>query len=143
MKGAEAERGLVPNSVNPDAVEFEKVGGQWMPKPAFPVDADRVNRLAEDLAHLTAEKLVTKDEKLKAAFDAEAKKTGLTIDVVIEGPAGPLQLTVVNLTGDKPDSPKGYYAMSPNSPNLPGEIFQAPPGLFDGPMTGSTYFKKP
>ena len=135
------------NSVRPETLDFVKTGDQWAPKPPdFKADSDKVATLVQGLAHLTAGEIVTKDDKIKAAFDSDADKTALTIEMTVEGEAQPLQLKVVNLTGDKsglPPEKKGFYAVSANSPNLPGEIFVAPRELFEGPVSKSTYFVKP
>jgi hypothetical protein len=130
----------------PVVVEYDKTGDAWTAKPEFKVDSEKVEALATGLARLTAGKIVTKDDAIKKAFDADEEKTALKIEMTVDGEAKPLQLTVVNLTGDKagvPAEKKGYYASSENSPNLPGEVFQAPLPLFEGPMKGSEYFKKP
>ena len=135
------------NSVRPETLDFEKAGDQWTPKPPdFKADSDKVTALVQGLAHLTAGEIVTKDDKIKAAFDKDEDKTAFTIEMTVEGEAAPLQLKVVNLTGDKsglPPEKKGYYAVSANSPNLPGEMFLAPKELFEGPMSKSAYFIKP
>ncbi len=135
------------NSVRPETLDFEKTGDQWAPKPPdFKADSDKVNALVQGLAHLVAQQIVAKDDPIKAAFDKDEDKTAMMIEMTVEGEAQPLQLKVVNLTGDKsglPPEKKGYYAVSANSPNLPGEMFQAPRELFEGPMSKSAYFIKP
>ena len=61
--------------------------------------------------------------------------------MTVEGQAKPLELKVVNLTGDKAlGNEKGYYATSTGAP---GELFEVANALFDGPMSKPAYFIKP
>ncbi|HVS35500.1 MAG TPA: DUF4340 domain-containing protein [Gemmataceae bacterium] len=140
---------VFPNLAAPVAETYEKAGEEWKAKPEFNVDSSKVTAFAQALAHLSAGDILAPEDlaKIKPAFDQDADKNALTIDMVVEGEAKPLQLRVVKL-GDKavaaglPADKKGLYALSPNSPSLPGVLFPAPPGVFEGPMEGSDHFKK-
>ena len=119
--------------------------GKWIvktPKPnTIAVDQDKVRVFVEGLAHLTATRFASQDAKVKAAFDKDADKTALSLEMTVEGQAKPLQLKVVNLTGDKAlGNEKGYYATIPGAP---GELFEVGKELFDGPMSKPAYFIKP
>jgi hypothetical protein len=130
----------------PTTWDFERKDGKWAVKTPAPntiaVDQDKVRILVEGLAHLTAKRFVGQDAKIKAAFDKDEDKTALTIDMTVEGQEKPLQLKVVNLTGDKAalGADKGYYAASPSAA---GELFEVTKELFDGPMSKPAYFIKP
>ena len=95
--------------------------GKWAVKTPAPntiaLDQDKVRAFIEGLAHLTAKRFASQDAKVKAAFDKDEDKTALTIDMTVEGQEKPLQLKVVNLTGDKAalGNDKGYYATSPSA----------------------------
>jgi hypothetical protein len=120
-------------------------------KPAgFDIDATKLRGLLDDLSHLRAEKFVSRDARLKAAFDAKVKAGNhvLTVTLTVEDEKEPLSLTVVNLNVpmDKEDeklgADRGYYA---STPKLPGDIFLLPKNrdgkpLFEGPMSKPTYF---
>jgi Domain of unknown function (DUF4340) len=127
--------------------DFERnAEGKWAVKTPTPntivVDQDKVRLLVEGLAHLTAKRCVGQDAKIKSAIDKDEDKTALTVDMTVEGQERPLQLKVVNLTGDKAalGNDKGYFA---TSPSVPGELFEVAKELFDGPMSKPAYFIKP
>jgi Domain of unknown function (DUF4340) len=128
----------------PTTWDFERnAEGKWVVKTPAPntiaVDQDKVRVFVEGLAHLTAKRFAGQDAKIKAAFDKDEEKTALTIDMTAEGQEKPLQLKVVNLTGDKAalGNEKGYFA------GIPGELFEVAKELFEGPMSKPAYFIKP
>lgn len=111
---------------------------------------DKVNKLVEDLSHLQAERFVTKNAAVKAAFDKDELKSVFTVEMTVEGEKEPLVLKVVDLTGDKtlPEADRQVYAATPK---LPGELFQVRRTIFTapadkpqeiGPMDQAAYFAK-
>ena len=118
--------------------------------PNLDMNFDKVNKLVEELSRLQAERFVTKNAAVKAAYDKDEQKTAFTVEMTVEGEKEPLVLRVVNLTGDKalPEADRQVYA---TTPKLPGELFQAPRPIFTapadrpqeiGPMDQPLYFAK-
>jgi len=130
----------------PTPYEFERKGpDEWALKPpeAITLDSGKIGLLVKDLAGLKADRFIAQNPKIKAAFDKDEEKTGLTIEITIEGEDKPRTLTVVNLNGDKANlgEDKGYYA---STPSMPGELFQIAKtkDFLAGPLSKPAYFFK-
>ncbi len=111
---------------------------------------DKVNKLVEELSHLQADRFVTRNAAVKAAYDKDESKSVFTVELTVEGEKEPLVLKVVDLTGDKalPEPDRQVYA---TTPRLPNELFQVKRTIFMaqadkpteiGPMDQAAYFAK-
>ena len=132
--------------------DLERKDKTWTVKVPANLDMnfDKVHKLVEDLSHLQAERFVTKNAAVKAAFDKDEQKSVFTVEMTVEGEKEPLVLKVVDLTGDKalPEADRQVYAATPK---LPGELFQVRRTIFTapadkpqeiGPMDQAAYFAK-
>src|SRR5262249_47786822 len=85
----------------PFTLEIErKDSSQWTVKaPAgFNLDAAKVGQFLGELSNLRAERFVTKNAKIKSAYDAKAKNgQAFNVELTLEGEKEPLKLSVVNL----------------------------------------------
>jgi hypothetical protein len=121
----------------PGELLLKRKDGAWVVEKSptkLDLNAEKLDAFLRELSQLRAERFVAHKATPSPDQGLDVAKGGFAVEVKVEGDKQPFTVTV-----GKPDGANSYFA---TSDRLPGDIFDVPKRIFEGPRSKPAYFSK-